>query len=59
VLVNIIIRINVQVVTGHIGERVEDEHGNLMWLVDFKLDFLSDIEKEGNNGMSSKTDNNY
>ena len=56
---NIIISINVQVVTGHIGERVEDEHGNLMWLVDFKLDFLSDIEREGDNGKLSKTDNNY
>ena len=33
--------------TGHIGERVEDEKGNMMWLVDFKLDFLNDIEKTG------------
>jgi len=34
-------------VTGQIGERIEDEKGNMMWLVDFKLDFLNDIEKDG------------
>ena len=39
--------VQVQYVTGHIGERVEDEKGNMMWLVDFKLDFLNDIEKTG------------
>ena len=33
-------------VTGQIGETVEDEQGNLMWLVDFKLDFFNDIDKE-------------
>ena len=33
--------------TGHIGERIEDEKGNMMWLVDFKLDFLNDIDKSG------------
>ena len=33
-------------VTGTVGEPTEDEHGNLMWLVDFKLDFLSDIDKD-------------
>ena len=33
-------------VTGTVGEPTEDEHGNLMWLVDFKLDFLTDIDKE-------------
>lgn len=48
---------NDEVVTGQIGERVEDEHGNLMWLVDFKLDFLSDIEKEGESGKLSIADN--
>ena len=36
-------------VTGTLGEPTEDEHGNLMWLVDFKLDFLTDIDKEDNN----------
>ena len=35
-----------RMVTGTLGEATEDEHGNLMWLVDFKLDFLSDIDKE-------------
>ena len=35
-----------RLVTGTLGEATEDEHGNLMWLVDFKLDFLSDIDKE-------------
>ena len=39
--------VQVHYVTGHIGERVEDEKGNMMWLVDFKLDFLNDIEKTG------------
>ena len=33
--------------TGQIGEKIEDEKGNMMWLVDFKLDFLNDIEKNG------------
>ena len=33
--------------TGHIGERIEDEKGNMMWLGDFKLDFLNDIDKSG------------
>ena len=33
-------------VTGTLGEPTEDEHGNLMWLVDFKLDLLTDIDKE-------------
>ena len=42
-----IINGNFQYVTGQIGERVEDEKGNMMWLVDFKLDFLNDIEKTG------------
>ena len=32
--------------TGTVGEPTEDEHGNLMWLVDFKLDFLTDIDKD-------------
>ena len=36
-----------QMVTGRVTETVEDEQGNLMWLVDFKLDFFNDIEKEG------------
>ena len=36
-------------VTGTLGEPTEDEHGNLMWLVDFKLDFLTDIDKEDSN----------
>ena len=35
-------------VTGTVGEPTEDEQGNLMWLVDFKLDFLSDIDKDEN-----------
>ena len=38
--------------TGQIGEKIEDEKGNMMWLVDFKLDFLNDIEK--NPGMPEK-----
>ena len=33
--------------TGQIGERIDDGKGNMMWLVDFKLDFLNDIEKSG------------
>ena len=36
-----------QMVTGRVTETVEDEQGNLMWLVDFKLDFFNDIEKDG------------
>ena len=46
---NIDVQINLipQYVTGHIGEKIEDEKGNMMWLVDFKLDFLNDIEKSG------------
>ena len=35
-----------RLVTGRLGETTEDEHGNLSWLVDFKLDFLPDIDKE-------------
>merc|ERR1711868_272181 len=38
---------DIQYVTGQIGEKIEDEKGNMMWLVDFKLDFLNDIEKNG------------
>ena len=46
---NIDVQLNLipQYVTGHIGEKIEDEKGNMMWLVDFKLDFLNDIEKSG------------
>ena len=42
-------------VTGTVGEASEDDHGNLMWLVDFKLDFVSDIEKgeEGEESLDS------
>ena len=42
-------------ITGTVGEATEDEHGNLMWLVDFKLDFVSDIEKgeEGEESLDS------
>ena len=32
---------------GLVPRRAEDEEGNLMWLVDFKLDFFNDIEKNG------------
>ena len=39
-----------QMVTGRVTEQVEDEQGNLMWLVDFKLDFFNDIEREGGRG---------
>ncbi len=38
----------------------EDEGGNLMWLVDFKLDFFNDIEKTSEKGKSyvnNKDDN--
>merc|ERR1712012_556415 len=38
---------DIQYVTGQIGERIDDGKGNMMWLVDFKLDFLNDIEKSG------------
>ena len=33
--------------SGLVPRRAEDEEGNLMWLVDFKLDFFNDIEKNG------------
>ena len=36
-------------VTGTLGEPTEDEHGNLMWLVDFRLDNITDIDKEEDN----------
>ena len=36
-------------ITGTVGEATEDEHGNLMWLVDFKLDCITDIDKEDDN----------
>ena len=37
---------------GHQGQVKEgiDEGGNLMWLVDFKLDFFNDIEKNNDKG---------
>jgi len=36
---------------GELGEvQREDEEGNLMWLVDFKLDFFNDIEKNAERG---------
>merc|ERR1712012_202978 len=38
---------DIQYVTGQIGERIDDGKGSMMWLVDFKLDFLNDIEKSG------------
>ena len=41
-------------VTGTLGEPTEDEHGNLMWLVDFKLDFLTDIDKEDDNNNNNE-----
>ena len=43
-------------VTGTLGEPTEDEHGNLMWLVDFKLDFLTDIDKEEDNNNNEEPD---
>ena len=33
--------------SGPSGGQAGDEDGNLMWLVDFKLDFFNDIEKNG------------
>lgn len=39
-----------QMVTGRVTETVEDEQGNLMWLVDFKLDFFNELEKEAGKG---------
>ena len=46
-----------QFVTGQIGERIEDEKGNMMWLVDFKLDFLNDIDKSGGEWREIKSRN--
>ena len=43
-------------VTGTVGEATEDEHGNLMWLVDFKLDFLTDIDKDQDDQNNNNTE---
>ena len=36
--------------SGPSGGQAGDEDGNLMWLVDFKLDFFNDIDKNGDRG---------
>ena len=37
----------------------EDEGGNLMWLVDFKLDFFNDIEKTSEKGKFNHEKKHY